>query len=312
MSYLGSSAAPLPVAFAGVNGQSFNGGTSTFTLSRSVSKTTDIELVVNNVQQNPYDGSYSVNGNVLTTAESVSAGVANVYVAYLDAPLGSFSPTPGSVVTSSLADDAVTNSKRTQGVQVFTSSGTFTVPINVTKVKVTVVGGGGSGNNGGSNNGGGGGGAGGCAIKWITGLTPGSSVSVTAGTGGASISNATAGTNGNAGGASSFGAYCSASGGGGAVSTLYTGGAGGAGTGGDINLTGGAGEGSQYNSSYANGAGGGGGGVFGGGGAGGGGGNYYNNQTNVSGATYGSGGAGGYGGSINSGAGASGVVIVEY
>lgn len=91
MSYIGSSAAPLPVAFAGVNGQSFNGGTNTFTLSRSVSKNTDIEVVVNNVQQNPYDGSYSVNGNILTTAETVSAGTSNVYVQYLDAPLGSLS-----------------------------------------------------------------------------------------------------------------------------------------------------------------------------------------------------------------------------
>jgi hypothetical protein len=111
MSYLGSSAAPLPVAFAGVNGQSFNGGTNTFTLSRSVSKTTDIELVVNNVQQNPYDGSYSVSGNVLTTAEAVSAGVANVYVQYLDAPLGSFAPLDGSVLTASLAANAVTYAK---------------------------------------------------------------------------------------------------------------------------------------------------------------------------------------------------------
>jgi hypothetical protein len=108
MSYLGSSAAPLPVAFAGVNGQSFNGGTNTFTLSRSVSKTTDIELVVNNVQQNPYDGSYSVSGNVLTTAEAVSAGVANVYVGYRDAPLGSFSPIAGSVFPSSMSTGAPT------------------------------------------------------------------------------------------------------------------------------------------------------------------------------------------------------------
>jgi hypothetical protein len=111
MSYLGSSAAPLPVAFAGVNGQSFNGGTNTFTLSRSVGKTTDIELVVNNVQQNPYDGSYSVSGATLTTAEAVSAGVANVYVGYRDAPLGSFSPTDGSVLTASLAANAVTYAK---------------------------------------------------------------------------------------------------------------------------------------------------------------------------------------------------------
>jgi len=103
MSYIGSSAAPLPVAFAGVNGQSFNGGTNTFTLSRSVGKTTDIELVINNVQQNPWDGSYSVNGATLTTAETVSAGVANVYVGYRDAPLGSFAPLDGTVTPAKLS-----------------------------------------------------------------------------------------------------------------------------------------------------------------------------------------------------------------
>jgi hypothetical protein len=89
MSYIGSSAAPLPVAFAGQQGQSFNGGTNTFTLSRAVSRTLDIDVVINNVAQNPYDGSYSVNGTTLTTAETVSAGVGNVYVIYRDAPIGS-------------------------------------------------------------------------------------------------------------------------------------------------------------------------------------------------------------------------------
>ena len=105
MSYLGSSAAPLPVAFAGVNGQSLNGGSNTFTLSRSVAKTTDIELIINNVQQNPYDGSYSVSGNVLTTAEVVSAGVANVYVRYLDAPIASITPPDGTVTYPKLGAD---------------------------------------------------------------------------------------------------------------------------------------------------------------------------------------------------------------
>ena len=107
------------------------------------------------------------------------------------------------------------------GMQVFTSSGTFTVPEGVTKVKVTVVGGGG---NGGAQVGGGasgGGGSGGVAIKLVSGLSPGGAVSVTVG--------AVAGT-------SSFGSHCSATGG--STGSSPGGGTGGTATGGDVNING--------------------------------------------------------------------------
>ena len=112
--------------------------------------------------------------------------------------------------------------------QVFTSTGTFTVPAGVTAVKVTVIGGGG---NGGSTSGGtgvvgaGGGGGGGIAIKYVTGLTSGDTVTATVG---------------GAGGTSSFGAFVSATGGatGGGTGAA---GAGGSGSSGDLNISGGAG-----------------------------------------------------------------------
>jgi hypothetical protein len=86
-------------------------------------------------------------------------------------------------------------------LQVFTSSGTFTVPAGITKAKVTLCGGGGSGGNANGASGTGTyGAAGGVGIKLVTGLTPGASVSVTVGSG--------------SGGTSSFGAFCSATGGG--------------------------------------------------------------------------------------------------
>jgi hypothetical protein len=116
--------------------------------------------------------------------------------------------------------------------QVFTTTGDFTVPAGITAVKVTVVGGGGNGGSvTGLNSGGGGGGGGGVAIEFVTGLTPGGTVTVTVGS---------------AAGTSSFGAYCSATGGATAATvtantTAGAGGAGGAGSGGDINGTGGAG-----------------------------------------------------------------------
>lgn len=88
--------------------------------------------------------------------------------------------------------------------QVFTASGTFTVPASITTIKVQVLGGGGGGNNdpygvviaGGS---------GGYVIEYLNGLTPGATVAVTVGAGGAV---------GGTGGTSSFGDYCSATGGG--------------------------------------------------------------------------------------------------
>jgi hypothetical protein len=93
MSYIGSSATPIPVAFSGVRTQSFsgNGSTSLFTLNRAVTLVTDIEVIVNNVQQSPFDGSYSLinNGLGLQFSENVSAGTNNIYVVYRDQPMGS-------------------------------------------------------------------------------------------------------------------------------------------------------------------------------------------------------------------------------
>jgi hypothetical protein len=91
MAYIGSSAAPIPVAFAAVQSQSFNGtGSQTaFTINRSVPSAASLEILVDNVQQSPYDGSYSVNGTTLTFSEAPSSGTNNVYVIYRDQALGS-------------------------------------------------------------------------------------------------------------------------------------------------------------------------------------------------------------------------------
>lgn len=100
MSYIGSSAAPIPVAFSGVRTQSFNGtgSASLFTLNRQVNLVTDIEVIVNNVQQSPFDGSYSIvnNGLGLQFSENPSAGTNNIYVVYRDQSLGSLTD-PGAV-----------------------------------------------------------------------------------------------------------------------------------------------------------------------------------------------------------------------
>jgi hypothetical protein len=125
-------------------------------------------------------------------------------------------------------------------LQAFTSSGSFTVPVGVTRLKVTVIGGGGAGGTH-STTPGGGGGAGGQAIRILNGMTPGSVVPVTVGAGGTPLTGGSVGIGG-AGGTSSFGVYASATGGGGggggSGSAPGAGGAGGSGVGGDINYGG--------------------------------------------------------------------------
>lgn len=137
--------------------------------------------------------------------------------------------------------------------QVFSSGGTFTIPTGITQVKVTVVAGGGGGGGAASVTGnvGAGGGAGGWSVKWLTGLTPGNTLTVTVG---ASVSGGTtAGTNGTAGNPSSVASGTQtittistngggAGAGGTASNVAVSGGLGGAaGSGGDRNFGGGTG-----------------------------------------------------------------------
>jgi hypothetical protein len=195
--------------------------------------------------------------------------------------------------------------------QQFTGNGTFTIPTGITKVTVTVVAGGGAGGGATATNNGGGGGAGGSAIKWLSGLTPGNTLSVTVGAGGTGVS-ASAGNNGNvssvASGTQTITTITTNGGGGGAGNGVASlGGFGGvAGTGGDINNGGGGGCTAFGGSATAVGAIGAG-SIFGGGG----------NNTNAgagAAATAPGGGGGGAGAAGNAagGAGAAGVVIFEW
>lgn len=190
--------------------------------------------------------------------------------------------------------------------QVFTASGTFTVPAGVTTLKVICTAGGGGGspaNNGPPASGttdtsGGGGGAGGTSIK-ICAVAPGQAVTVTVGSGGASSGNGTP---------SSFGAFCSASAGTGSgfISVgVSPGGNPGVGSGGDMNLSGGYGSDGQASIAAS----------FGNGGASywGGGSRAYaagNSPTPV--AAPGSGGGGCYNGVGNGSLGANGIVVVQW
>ncbi|CAB4240581.1 hypothetical protein UFOVP38_16 [uncultured Caudovirales phage] len=195
-----------------------------------------------------------------------------------------------------LVSDGTTWNSVSSGQQVFTSSGTFTIPTGITKCKVTVVGGGGGGAGFSSSPSGGGGGGGGTAITWLTGLTPGNTIVVTVGSGGGASA---------AGSASSISSgtqtITTVSGNGGAGGSVPNGGVGGTSSAGTINIGGSSGVSGNASTSPSGGAGGS--SFMGGGGRG-------STSGASNGANYGGGGGGS---SVPAGAsGAAGIVLFEY
>ena len=133
------------------------------------------------------------------------------------------------------------------GLQAFTSNGTFTIPAGVTKLKMTITGGGGGGSAGASGGCysymGGAGASGATAIKFLSGVTAGNTLSVTVGGGGSATGNSTAGTGGTSSVASGTQTITTVSASGGAGGPNGQGGGGvfaspGTASNGDINITG--------------------------------------------------------------------------
>lgn len=202
--------------------------------------------------------------------------------------------------------------------QVFTASGTFTIPsgaTSYTSFKWTIIGAGGAGGGGASGVSGAGGGAGATARVLATGYTAGNTITVTVGTGGAG----TAGATGGSGLASSIAsgtqtittvtAAGGGGGGGGNSPSANPGGVGGCATNGDADSTCGGDGGAGTSNSASQGATGGA-SSMGGGGAGGiGGGTTNGNNAQA----WGSGGGGGSSNPAAAGGnGANGIVIVEW
>lgn len=194
--------------------------------------------------------------------------------------------------------------------QVFTGNGTFTIPTGITAVKVTVVGGGGGGG-GGANLGCGftsegvGGASAAVSIKFLSGLTPGNTLSVTVGGGGTagSAGGGTGGTGGTSTVASGTQAITSISatgGGGGSNTNNISFNAGGTASGGDLSFNGA--------KAYTNNARGGQSNIFGQGGT------QNFNAAGSAGLGYGAGGGGGAATStlFAGGAGSAGVVVFEW
>ena len=193
---------------------------------------------------------------------------------------------------------------------VVTTSGTWTIPVGISKLKVTVIGGGGGGGTGITSCGttslsGGGGGGAGVGISYLTGVTPGNTFSIVVGSGGTS---ATAGGNTTLSSGTQTITTITASGGG-AGATQWTSGAGGTSTGATLNLTGASGGCGIYYPQPVSACGGAGGNASGFGG----GGRSQNAAAGTAGSSYGAGGSGGANGTNSAGgAGYQGAVIIEY
>lgn len=202
--------------------------------------------------------------------------------------------------------------------QVFTASGTFTVPVGTTTATVfkwTIVGAGGAGGGGSSGVSGSGGGAGATAYALESGYTAGNTITVTVGAGGVGAAGATGTAGGNSSISSGTQSITTVTGGGGGAGVggnspnANYGGLGGTPTNGDVDSTNG-GDGATGISNSTSGGVSGGASSFGGGGRG-----FYGGTTGngSNGEAWGSGGGGGSSNaSAAGGNGAPGIVIVEW
>lgn len=103
MSYIGST--PTTQSFiAGTDYFNGDGSTVAFTLSRSVVSVNDIEVVINNVDQQP-NTAYTVSGTTITFTSAPSAGTGNIYVRYLSTTTQSITPSQNTVSYSTLNSD---------------------------------------------------------------------------------------------------------------------------------------------------------------------------------------------------------------
>lgn len=159
-------------------------------------------------------GYFGGNVGIGTSNPSASLDVnGNIKGQLVQSTLGGFKFPDGTIQITATAN---------HGLQTFTSNGTFTVPAGVTTVWVTAVGGGGSGSTGSSttdpSDRGHGGGAGGMAYRTPISVTPGTNIPVTVGTGGVEVNVCTGNSgymfSGNSGTGSSFGSYITVGGGG--------------------------------------------------------------------------------------------------
>lgn len=105
-----------------LDAERFSGDNSTvaFTLLRQVVSPTDVDVIVENVRQEPIVAYSIVNGNVLTFTEAPQTGTNNIYVIYRGSGVSNYAFVPdGSISTAKLAQNI-----RQFNVDNFTANGT--------------------------------------------------------------------------------------------------------------------------------------------------------------------------------------------
>jgi len=99
-----------------------NGSTTAFTLSRPVASVAQVQVVIDNVAQNP-SSAYSVSSNTITFTSAPLSGTNNIYVYYTSPITQVIAPGQGTVTATSMASSTGT------GAGVFQTSPTITTPV---------------------------------------------------------------------------------------------------------------------------------------------------------------------------------------
>lgn len=104
-----------------------NGSTVAFTLSRPVASVAQVQVVVNNVAQNP-STAFTVSGNTITFTGAPSSGTNNIYVQYTSPITQVIAPGQGTVGATQLVDGSITPAKMSSGAPSWSALGGVSLP----------------------------------------------------------------------------------------------------------------------------------------------------------------------------------------
>ena len=120
MAFIGNT--PTTQAFTpAVDYFSGNGSTTAFTLSRPVASVVQVQVVIDNVAQNP-SSAYTISGSTITFTSAPLSGTNNIYVYYTSPITQVIAPGQGTVTATSFVSSTGT------GAGVFQTSPTITTP----------------------------------------------------------------------------------------------------------------------------------------------------------------------------------------
>jgi hypothetical protein len=107
-----------------------NGSSVAFTLSRPVASVAQVQVVIENVPQNP-SSAYTVSGNTITFTSAPPSGTSNIYVEYTSPITQVIAPGQGTVSTAQLGNINNINSLTSLALQ--TNNGTTAVTIDASQ-----------------------------------------------------------------------------------------------------------------------------------------------------------------------------------